>query len=275
MGNSQKFNPFICSELQDSLNRLSSVYSEYLQTVFSPEVLTAQIQQLQEEIVKPYKQFLQSYTPAMFSSLADSLSQMSEAITASVRDNITAGMYNSLNESLKAIISLQDFQQQLADSAPESNCPDNFSDLSEDDFVIADESVIKTYELPDSVYIPLGNHRIKIPTSTFVAIIGIILSAMVSISLSIIQSKSSQATQTKQMQIEEAQLQLQRSQNELLQQLLHNVDVSSSSEAESIKELKEAVEEQNKQFSQIQDTTVSTAKDLDSSEEAEDTDSSK
>ena len=174
MGNSQKFNPFICSELQDSLNRLSSVYSEYLQTVFSPEVLTAQIQQLQEEIVKPYKQFLQSYTPAMFSSLADSLSQMSEAITASVRDNITAGMYNSLNESLKAIISLQDLQQQLADSAPESNCPDNFSDLSEDDFVIADESVIKTYELPDSVYIPLGNHRIKIPTSTFVAIIGII-----------------------------------------------------------------------------------------------------
>ena len=56
----------------------------------------------------------------MFSSLADSLSQMSEAITASVRDNITAGMYNSLNESLKAIISLQDLQQQLADSAPES-----------------------------------------------------------------------------------------------------------------------------------------------------------
>ena len=51
MGNSQKFNPFVCSELQDSLNRLSSVYSEYLQTVFSPEVLTAQIQQLQEEII--------------------------------------------------------------------------------------------------------------------------------------------------------------------------------------------------------------------------------
>ena len=77
------------------------------------------------------------------------------------------------------------------------------------------------------------------------------------------------------MQIEEAQFQLQRSQNELLQQLLHNVDVSFSSEAESIKELKEAVEEQNKQFSQIQDTTASTAKDLDSSEEVEDTDSSK
>jgi hypothetical protein len=57
--------------------------------------------------------------------------------------------------------------------------------------------------------------------------------------------------------------------------ILHNVDVSSSSEAESIKELKETVEEQNKQFPQIQDTTASTAKDLDSSEEAEDTDSSK
>lgn len=51
--------------------------------------------------------------------------------------------------------------------------------------------------------------------------------------------------------------------------------VSSSSEAESIKELKEAVEKQNKQFSQIQGTIASTARDLDSSEEAEDTDSSK
>lgn len=89
--------------------------------------------------------------------------------------------------------------------------------------------------------------------------------------IAIAQSNSSQSEQIKQTQIEESQFELQRAQNDLLRQLLCDIDASSSSEAELIKELKETVEEQNKQFSQIQDISLSIEEDLDNSEEAEDT----
>lgn len=56
------------------------------------------------------------------------------------------------------------------------------------------------------------------------------------------------------MQIEEAQLQLQQAQNKMLYQLLHNIDVSFSSEAHAITELKGTVEERNSRISQMQDT---------------------
>lgn len=74
------------------------------------------------------------------------------------------------------------------------------------------------------------------------------------------------------IRIEESQLELQRSQNEMLQQLLHNIDASSSSKAETIKELKETVEELNKQYSQTQDTCSPVEAGNDNSESNEDTD---
>ena len=74
------------------------------------------------------------------------------------------------------------------------------------------------------------------------------------------------------MQIEEAQLELQRAQNEMLQQLLHNIDVSLSSEAQTIKELQETVEELHKQYSQTQDTCSPVEEGTDNSKSTEDTD---
>ena len=74
------------------------------------------------------------------------------------------------------------------------------------------------------------------------------------------------------IRIEEAQLELQHAQNEMLQQLLHDIDTSSSSEAETIKELKETVEELNKQYSQTQDTCSPVEAGNDNPESTEDTD---
>ncbi len=235
------------------------------------------------KVMEPYR----NLSKTLQKSFSISFSNIMDPYISELTQTISNSICNNLNETLRNSVSFQELSSALRNITPgelnfisHSHTYDSTEIVGglpgdEDDFVIADESIVKTYDLPKSVYIHLGNHRVKIPTPTFVAIIGIILNTIVSISLAIAQSNSSQAAQTKQMQIEEAQLQLQNSQNELLQQLLHNVDVSSSSEAESIRELKEAVEEQNKQFSQIQDTTASIAKDLDSSEEAEDTDGSK
>lgn len=102
------------------------------------------------------------------------------------------------------------------------------------------------------------------------------LCAIVSpISIAVVQFNSSQEDQIKQTQIEEIQIELQRAQNEILQQLLHNIDTSSSSEAEAIKELQKTVEEQNKQYSQNQDTCLSVEEDNDNSKLTKDTDTPK
>lgn len=204
---------------------------------------------------------------------------MSEIMTATVRENITTGVYNNLNESLKQSLSLLKLQNQFLNVTPElhfrsgrADRPEDLGGLPEDDFVIVDETAAKTYELPDSVYIPVGNSRIKMSTSFLLALIDLIINTILTISIAIAQSNSSQAEQIKQVQIEESQLELQQAQNEMLQQLLHDIDTSSSSEAETIKELKETVEELNKQYSQTQDTCSPVEAGNDNSESTEDTD---
>ena len=282
MNDKQKNNPFLTPEMKnliDSLNKITDSYSGYFQTIFHSDLMNYQIAQLQEEIVKPYRQLFRLYTPTMVASLTESLSKMSEIMTATVRENITTGVYNNLNESLNQSLSLLELQKQFLNLPPElhfhsdlSNYSEDLGGLPEDDFVIVDDTTVKTYKLPDSVYIPIGNNRIKMPTSFLLALIDLIISTILTISIAIAQSNSSQSDQIKQVQIEESQLELQRAQNEMLQQLLHNIDTSSSSEAETIKELKKTVEELNKQYSQTQDTCSPVEAGNDNSESTEDTD---
>lgn len=163
----KKNNPFLTPEMKnliDSLNKITDSYSGYFQTIFHSDLMNYQIAQLQEEIVKPYRQLFRLYTPTMVASLTESLSKMSEIMTATVRENITTGVYNNLNESLKQSLSLLELQNQFLSVPPEllfhsdfSNYSKDLGGLSEDDFVIVDDTTVKTYELPDSVYIPQQN----------------------------------------------------------------------------------------------------------------------
>ena len=282
MNDKQKNNPFLTPEMKnliDSLNKITDSYSGYFQTIFHSDLMNYQIAQLQEEIVKPYRQIFQLYTPTMVASLTESFSKMSEFMTATIRENITTGVYNNLNESLKQSLSLLELQKQFLNLPPELHFHSDLSNYSKDlggrriiKKEIVDDTTVKTYELPDSVYIPIGNNRIKMPTSFLLALIDLIINTILTISIAIAQSNSSQAEQIKQVQIEESQLELQQAQNEMLQQLLHDIDTSSSSEAETIKELKETVEELNKQYSQTQDTCSPVEAGNDNSESTEDTD---
>ena len=81
--------------------------------------------------------------------------------------------------------------------------------------------------------------------------------------------------QSKPSETEVIELQLLQSQNELLQQLLHNADISSSSKIEAINELKQSVEEQSKQLSQCQETLDKFDEALDNHETVENIDTAK
>ena len=204
MGNKRKNNPFLNPELQnlqDTINRISHMYSGHLQDIFSSS-MNAQLHQLQVDFLLPYVRIIDAYTPTMVASLTDSLSKMSEIMTATVRENITTGVYNNLNESLKQSLSLLKLQNQFLNVTPElhfrsgrADRPEDLGGLPEDDFVIVDETATKTYELPDSVYIPVGNSRIKMSTSFLLALIDLIINTILTISIAIAQSNSSQAEQ--------------------------------------------------------------------------------
>lgn len=150
MKNDQKNNPFLNPELQNlqnSLNQIKRAYSGYSQIILPPDSLSSRIHQLQEEIVKPYRQIFQLYTPTMVASLTESFSKMSEIMTATIRENITTGVYNNLNESLKQSLSLLELQKQFLNLPPElhfhsdlSNYSEDLGGLPEDDFVIVDDT---------------------------------------------------------------------------------------------------------------------------------------
>lgn len=273
-----KYNPFLSPELQETMKRISDIQLEYGQNIL-PITITSQIQQIQESLTAPCRELIQSYSSIMSSSLASQVSQLSESLNSTIRDNITTGLYSALSESLKNDFSYRELQQQILNLTPALRTPSKTFDypedlggLPKDDYVIVDEQAVKTYELPDSVYIPIGNSRIKMPTSFLFELISLIVSTVLTISIAITQSNSPQPGQVKQVQIEEAQLELQRSQNEMLHQLLHDIDVSLSSEAETLKELQETVEELHKQYSQTQDTCSPVEEGTDNSKLPEGTD---
>ena len=273
-----KYNPFFSPEFQETMKRISNIHLECVQNAL-PNAMTSQIQQIQESLTAPCRELIQSYSSIMSSSLASQISQLSESLNSTIRDNIATGLYSALSESLKNDFSYRELQQQILNLTPALRIPskpldypEDLGGLPKDDYVIVDEQAVNAYELPDSVYIPIGNSRIKMPTSFLLDLISLIISTVLTISIAIAQSNSSQPEPIKQTQIEEAQLELQRSQNEMLRQLLHNIDAAFSSEAETIKELQETVEELHKQYSPTQDTCSPVEEGTDNSKSTEDTD---
>lgn len=129
MNDKQKNNPFLTPEMKnliDSLNKITDSYSGYFQTIFHSDLMNYQIAQLQEEIVKPYRQLFRLYTPSMVASFTESLSKMSDIITTTIRENITIGVYNNLNESLKQSLSLLELQKQFLNLPPELHSHSDF-----------------------------------------------------------------------------------------------------------------------------------------------------
>lgn len=276
------------SNYDDSFKRIHEIMSEtLLPTVQIHKILASSpafsTAESVSKILEPYRNLGKAFKAAYSNPFSDALNScMSEPLTKA----LSASVNRSISNSLKNSPSFQKFSSTLGGITPELKLvssshtydfPKELGGLSEcdNDYVVVDKSAVKTYDLPDSVAIPIGNNRIRISTSLLFAIISFILSTGISIASSLVQSNSSQVAQDKQLQVEEAQLEVQRAQYKMLQQLLHNVDTSSSNEAKAIKDLQETVEEQNKQLSEIQDKNPPTGEDLDKTDKANITDTPK
>lgn len=140
--------------------------------------------------------------------------------------------------SESVISASKSFIEELASSSP---------DLS-DDYVTFNKPEIIELTLPDSIAIPLGNKRIRMSTSIFIAIISTILlpilfhlsDSIVNLHQSVIEAENEQ----KRLELEQERNDLLYEGNQLYKQWLdafQSLDSSHSSQSESIELLKESL----------------------------------
>lgn len=246
-----------------------------LQNVFSVQasISSHSIDVMIEEMAKPFASLSQEW----FDSLAPVMSAFSSNITKKMSesfniDGIAHSMTGELSESI-----CSSFDIEFETAFKNSTASFDESEISlDDDYVILDKSLVETYEIPESLAIPLGKYRVKMSTNVFISIISLLVSIILSISIALYQSNQGPTeSETQQIQLDETQNALLQTQNQLLYDLLHSIDTSSSSESESLQSLKKEVEEQNLHLSRIEKSLDSIEKSLDNSASSDNIESEK
>lgn len=185
-------------------------------------------------------------TPAFQNSLLNLFSSVSD-ITDSITDSFAPAL-NSFAKYVEDNFDLELFLQSASCTSGAvasifneilNNYSSVFSEIekiSDDDF---DESVVKELEVPDTVFIPFGNKKVKIKSELLVSIlIAVIFNLLMQIQ-SIYSSDSALISQEK---YHDAQLQLTRERNKIEYDLLRSFDTSISSQTEAIEDLKESLQ---------------------------------
>lgn len=98
--------------------------------------------------------------------------------------------------------------------------------IPDEDYITLDKKVITEYELPETIAIPIGHNRIKMKLDTLLAIIAIIIS--------LFSSRPSAS--------EQEQLALQRTEVQILSEILENTKASNATTSEQLDTLKESVD---------------------------------
>lgn len=143
-------------------------------------------------------------------------------------DEFISTLGNSIAQS--AISTSNKFVKEVLKDFPASS-----AFVSDEDCVTVDESVIKEYELPEKIAIPIGHNRVKIKFDTLIAIIGVIISLF-----ALFKPSAS----------EQEQLALQRTEVQILSEILENTKASNTTTSEQLDTLKESVDALQKEIAE-------------------------
>ena len=172
------------------------------------------------------------FTPLDFSKLLPELfegSGLSESDGIFKKISEIGGLFDDLgvNSSFKTFeSSIPGIQQVLIDF-------EDSNDLPYGDYVIVDENAVKVLDLTGSIFIPLGNYRVKIHTWSLI----LLLFSMCEFSYTQYQNYQ-QAKQTAEYQ--ERILEIQEDTNKTLHDLVDSIDATNSSQQEVIDSLSDA-----------------------------------
>lgn len=172
------------------------------------------------------------FTPLDFSKLLPELfegSGLSESDGIFKKISEIGGLFDDLgvNSSFKTFESFIPGIQQVLIDFEDSN------DLPDGDYVIVDENAVKVLDLTGSIFIPLGNCRVKIHTWSLI----LLLFSMCEFSYTQYQNYQ-QAKQTAEYQ--ERILEIQEDTNKTLHDLVDSIDATNSSQQEVIDSLSDA-----------------------------------
>ena len=172
------------------------------------------------------------FTPLDFSKLLPELfegSGLSESDGIFKKISEIGGLFDDLgvNSSFKTFESFIPGIQQVLIDFEDSN------DLPDGDYVIVDENAVKVLDLTGSIFIPLGNYRVKIYTWSLI----LLLFSMCEFSYTQYQNYQ-QAKQTAEYQ--ERILEIQEDTNKTLHDLVDSIDATNSSQQEVIDSLSDA-----------------------------------
>ena len=172
------------------------------------------------------------FTPLDFSKLLPELFQgsgLSESDGIFKKISEIGGLFDDLgvNSSFKTFESFIPGIQQVLIDFEDSN------DLPDGDYVIVDENAVKVLDLTGSIFIPLGNYRVKIHTWSLI----LLLFSMCEFSYTQYQNYQ-QAKQTAEYQ--ERILEIQEDTNKTLHDLVDSIDATNSSQQEVIDSLSDA-----------------------------------
>lgn len=128
------------------------------------------------------------------------------------------------------------------------------SDVSSDsDYVTIPDSTVKEICVPETIAIPIGNHRVRIRTDLFISILLVLIELTVNLLLSFVPQSASQPDE-EQIKYHQAQELIQQWQNHSILELLSDIDTSVSSQAESLQGLKESLEDQNSEIQSLKES---------------------
>lgn len=217
--------------------------NSYFKTLKVLKNIQNQIDQIQAPIrnaLEPYYEMQERIASIIYKPMLDDVQKISEMFSSSFISDITKTLNNSYKLNvIPTLTSSKEWTDLFFLLEDHGNLSDSVK--NEDDYLTLDEQVVKEFEIPESVVIPIGHNRVRMATGTFLTILGMLFSILLTLCQFYLSYKSSESQDVhdeKQEQLSEDQIKILQMQNEILNKLLSSVDASSSSQSDTINDLK-------------------------------------
>lgn len=218
------FNSFMTPDLQKALLDLTSVASDFSGAISA-------------EALSQFADFSRhSGINALFNELSDCMNSIFTPELSSVLSNIANGA-SDLSDIVK---SSSDAFSSLAEY--------NMSNDS-DDYVILNETPIRKLNVPDEVAITVGHNRVRMSTTTFIAIISLIFATFIGIGSFIADRIDSSNSSEDTAQL----LEYERDQTFYLREIFNSLDASNSLQKEFLEDTRSVFQSTQ---DEVQDTSL-------------------
>lgn len=248
------------SQFAEIAKRLSRLSATNVKNILTPE-MNALLMGLGDvssiaSMSQEYAKNLKLQFPKMFSIGIDNdaIIHLSKQLTSSIPSVVSEDLSHFVLSSLSYNIDVEGLRTAMSESissvvktAGELSIP---PDETDEDYVTADETTIREWNIPDTIAVPIGHHRIRMRTDIFVTILSsIVIPILFGIAGQIVdlhEAYINAKTETQRIEVERERNNLIQENNRLLSQclnLLNSTDASNSSESDQIESWKEGLPE--------------------------------